>query len=70
MRIKVNEDKELVKEIREQIKRNDGHCCCAIIFDDDNLCMCKAFRDQIAEKIPGFCDCGLYEFVTEESDSE
>ena len=45
MEIKVNSDKELVEQIRNQIKKNDGHCCCAIIFDDDNLCMCKAFRD-------------------------
>ena len=60
MRIEINSDKDLVEEIRNKIKENDGHCACAIIFDEDNKCMCKDFREQIANGISGECHCGLY----------
>ena len=59
MKIEINSDKDLVKEIRNKIKENDGHCACAIIFDEDNKCMCKEFREQIANNIAGECHCGL-----------
>lgn len=54
--IKINEDIELVKEIRKQLKENDGYCPCRIEKIPDNKCMCKEFREQ---KI-GECHCGLY----------
>ena len=61
MRIEINSDKDLVKEIRSKIKENNGHCACAIIFDEDNKCMCKEFRGQIADpNFEGFCHCRLY----------
>ena len=60
MRIEINSDKDLVEEIRNKIKENDGHCACAIVFDEDNKCMCKDFREQIANGISGECHCGLY----------
>lgn len=60
MRIEINSDRDLVKEIRNKIKENDGHCACAIVFDEDNKCMCKEFREQIANGIIGECHCGLY----------
>ena len=60
MKIKVNSDKDLVKEIRSRIKANNGHCACAIIFDEDNKCLCKEFREQVANGITGECHCGLY----------
>jgi len=65
MRIEINSDKDLVKEIRNKIKENDGHCACAIIFDENNKCMCKEFREQIANGISGECHCGLYVAVEE-----
>lgn len=60
MRIEINSDEILVKEIRNKIKENNGHCACAIIFNEDNKCMCKDFREQIADGITGECGCGLY----------
>lgn len=63
MRIEINSDKDLVKEIRSKIKENNGHCACAIIFDEDNKCMCKEFREQIANGVVGECHCGLYVVV-------
>ena len=63
MRVIENPDKDLVKEIRSKIKENNGHCACAIVFNDDNKCMCKEFREQINNGIVGECHCGLY-FIT------
>jgi ferredoxin-thioredoxin reductase catalytic subunit len=65
IKVVTNSDKNLVKEIREKIKKNDGHCACAITFDDDNMCMCKDFREQIKEGKSGECHCGLYILTVE-----
>lgn len=62
-----NADKELVKGIRAKIKEHGGHCCCAIQFNDDNICMCKDFKQMIKEKRLGWCDCGLYEIIEKEA---
>lgn len=65
MEVKVilNEDKNLVIQVKEKIAKNKGHCCCAIIFTDDNKCPCKDFREKIKNKELGFCDCKLYQIV-------
>ena len=60
IKVTTNPDKQLVDEIRAKIKENDGHCACAISFTDDNVCMCKDFRDQIESGVSGECHCGLY----------
>ena len=65
IKVVTNPDKNLVKEIREKIKNNNGHCACAIAFDDDNMCMCKDFREQIREGKSGECHCGLYILTVE-----
>lgn len=65
MKIKVNSDTELVAEIRAAIKAHNGHCCCESTQTSENKCMCKAFREQVANGIPGFCHCMLYEAVEE-----
>ena len=63
VKVIVNSDKELVKTIRKKIADNNGHCCCAVQFNDDNICMCKEFREKLQAKELGFCECGLYEIV-------
>ena len=60
VRIRVNDDADFAKEVREAIKKNGGHCCCQVLKTDDTKCMCKMFRDQIANGEYGECDCGLY----------
>lgn len=52
MKIFENPDKKLVKDIRKQLKENDGYCPCYLIHDKEHKCMCKNFREQ-AE--PGYC---------------
>lgn len=66
IRVVTNSDKNLVKEIREKIKENNGHCACAITFDEDNKCMCKEFREQVANGVVGECHCGLYKVVIQD----
>lgn len=65
IKVITNPDKDLVKEIREKIKVNNGHCACAINFNADNKCICKEFREQIEKGEIGECHCGLYRIVQE-----
>lgn len=65
IRVVTNPNKELTKEIREKIKKNNGHCACAIFFNDSNKCICEEFRKQIEDGVEGECHCGLYRVTTE-----
>ena len=61
MAIRLNEDKELVARIREGLKMKDGYCPCRLEKTEDNKCMCKEFRNQIADpNFEGYCHCLLY----------
>lgn len=56
MKISLNPDSSVVKEIREKIKDNDGYCPCQIGKTEDTKCICKSFKEQES----GYCHCGLY----------
>ena len=56
MKIRLNPDKEFVREMRMKLKKNNGHCPCSLIRNNDTKCMCKEFR----EMEEGTCHCGLY----------
>ena len=56
MKIELSKDDELVREIRQKIKENDGYCPCCLERNEDTKCMCKEFREQKS----GECHCGLY----------
>ncbi len=56
MKIRSNPNKELIKEIREKLKENDGYCPCKIVKTKDTKCICKEFIEQGL----GPCHCGLY----------
>lgn len=61
MKIRYNENKELVAKIREGLKKKDGYCPCRLEKTDENICMCQEFRNQIADKdYEGYCHCMLY----------
>lgn len=57
MRIIINSEKELVNQIREGLRINNGYCPCSVIKNEDTKCMCKEFREQSKS---GYCHCGLY----------
>ena len=61
MRIIYNPDEKIVEAIREGILKKGGHCPCRREMTEDTMCMCKEFREQIAdEQFEGFCHCMLY----------
>lgn len=60
MKIVVSQNLEVVKLIREGLKRTGGYCPCLIEKNEDTKCLCKAFREQTTL---GPCHCGLYEKV-------
>lgn len=61
MKITVNEDRRIVEAIREGLRRREGYCPCRVQKVEDNICMCKEFRDQIADPdFEGYCHCQLY----------
>lgn len=61
MAVKLNEDKKVVEMIREGLKMKNGHCPCRLEMTEETKCICKEFRDQIADpEFEGFCHCRLY----------
>lgn len=61
MAIRLNEDKEIVRSIREGLKQKGGYCPCRLERIEDNKCMCKEFREQIEDPdFEGYCHCMLY----------
>ena len=61
MRIIYNENREIVDAIRAGLKKKEGYCPCRVEKIEDNICMCKEFRDQIADpEFEGYCHCMLY----------
>lgn len=64
MKIIFNPDEKIVSAIREGLKKKDGYCPCRLQKTPENLCMCKEFRDQIADpNFEGFCHCRLYQKI-------
>lgn len=61
MAVKLNPDKEIVKSVREGLKRTGGYCPCRVQRTEDYKCICKEFREQIADpEFEVFCHCMLY----------
>ena len=61
MAVKLNPDKEVVRLVKEGLKRTGGYCPCRTARTDVWKCMCKEFREQIKDKnFEGFCHCRLY----------
>ena len=61
MKVKLNKNEEIVKNIKEGLAKSGVYCPCRVEHTPDTKCMCKEFRDQ-AE---GICHCGLYIKVKE-----
>ena len=61
MKIYFNPDEKLVAAIRRGLLKKEGHCPCRLQENEDTMCMCREFREQIADPdFEGFCDCRLY----------
>lgn len=62
MKIELNSDRELVKEIKQALKDNNGYCPCELEISPDTKCMCKNFREEVA--IGELCHCGLFRKIS------
>lgn len=61
MAIRLNEDKAVVDRVKEGLRARNGHCPCVLQMSEDTKCMCKEFREQIADPdFEGYCHCMLY----------
>ncbi len=61
MAVTLNPNTEIVESIREGLKMKGGFCPCKLAKTEENKCICKEFRDQIADpNFEGFCHCQLY----------
>lgn len=61
MKIEINNDKDVVAEVRAALKNNDGYCPCQLEKNDRTKCICKNFLEGEEE----WCHCGLYRKVEE-----
>ena len=60
-KVTLNPDNEVVKTVKEGLKAKDGYCPCRLEKSEDTKCICKEFREQIADpEFEGFCHCLLY----------
>ena len=61
MKVTLNPDEEMVKIVKEGLKRTGGYCPCRRERTPDTKCVCKEFREQIDDpEYEGFCHCMLY----------
>ena len=61
LKILLNPDKEIVKEVRKQLIRTGGYCPYMLIRSPATLCMCEDFRAKIADpEFEGYCHCLMY----------
>ena len=59
--VRLNENAEVVKMIRDGLKEKGGYCPCRLEMTLENKCMCQEFREQIADPdFEGYCHCMLY----------
>ena len=57
----LNPNEEIVKTIREGLKRTGGYCPCRLQHIPENICICSEFKQQLADPdYHGPCHCGLY----------
>ena len=58
---RLNENEEIVRVIREGLKKRGGYCPCRREDSEDTKCICKEFREQMADpNFEGYCHCMLY----------
>lgn len=61
MKIRLNENEELVRMIRAGLIKKEGHCPCKLQMSDETICLCEEFRNQINDPdFEGYCHCMLY----------
>ena len=60
-KITLNPNPEVVASIREGLVAKGGYCPCRLEMSEDTKCICKEFREQMADPdFEGYCHCLLY----------
>ena len=60
-KVRLNENAEIVRTVKEGLKRTGGYCPCRMERTDAFKCMCEEFKQQIADPdYEGYCHCFLY----------
>ena len=61
MKIRYNENQEVVKLVKEGLEKSGGYCPCRRERNEDTKCMCTEFKEQIKDpNFEGYCHCMLY----------
>ncbi len=61
MTVRLNEDKSVVDAIKKGLEKTGGYCPCRVQRTEENKCVCKEFKEQIADpEFEGYCHCRLY----------
>ena len=61
MKIRFNDNQEVVDTVKAGLERTGGYCPCRLERTEENKCMCREFRDQIKDpEFEGYCHCLLY----------
>ncbi len=61
MKIRLNQNEEIVRTVREGLAARGGYCPCRVEKSEDTKCMCREFREQIRDpNFEGYCHCMLY----------
>ena len=61
MKIRYNENEDIVRLVKEGLEKSGGYCPCRRERTEENICMCKEFKEQIKDpNFEGYCHCMLY----------
>ncbi|MBQ3102911.1 MAG: ferredoxin thioredoxin reductase catalytic beta chain [Oscillospiraceae bacterium] len=61
MKVRFNDNEEIVRTIKEGLQQTGGYCPCRRERTEENKCICSEFRAQMADPdFEGYCHCMLY----------
>ena len=61
MKVRYNEDAEIVVSVKDGLERTGGYCPSRLERTEENKCICREFREQIKDPdFEGYCHCFLY----------
>ena len=71
MGVRLNENADVVRTIKEGLKKKGGYCPCRMEKSEENKCICREFREQMADPdFEGYCHCMLYYKFKDEGKGE
>ena len=62
-KIVLSDDIELVAEVNRQLQETRGFCPCSLKRTEDVKCICKEFKESLANEEETECNCGKYKII-------